>query len=110
MRAHVCVCVCVYVCVCVLGSGRSEIALHQGKRCPRDVEVKAMEGLDNWESNVMKEIGENGVKNAGERLSFSSLIVASKFLEKKKSWEKTIKVPMLIQSTVGEGIKTKFTL
>ena len=86
MRAHVCVCVCVCmcVCVCVLGSGRSEIALHQGKRCPRDVEVKAMEGLDNWESNVMKEIGENGVKNAGERLSFSSLIVASKFLEKKK--------------------------
>lgn len=71
------------MCVCVLGSGRSEIAFHQGKRCPRDVDVKAMEGLDNWESNVMKEIGENGVKNAGERLYFSSLIVASKFLEKK---------------------------
>lgn len=81
------------------------------KDCPRDVEVKAMEGLDNWKSNVMKEIGENGVKNAGERLSFSSLIVASKFLKKKKKfWEKPIKVPMLIQGTVGEGIKTKFTL
>ena len=98
------------VCVCVLGSGRSEIALHQGKRRPRDVDVKAMEGLDNWESNVMKKIGENGVKNAGERLSFSSLIVGSKFLEKKKSWEKPIKLPMLIQGTVGDGVKTKVTL
>ena len=55
------------------------------KDCPRDVEVKAMEGLDNWKSNVMKEIGENGVKNAGERLSFYSIIVASKFLNKKKN-------------------------
>ena len=96
------------MCVCVLGSGRSESALHQGKRCPRDVEVTAMEGLDNWESNIMKEIGENGVKNA-EFLSFSSLIVASKLLKKKKFWEKPIKVPMLIQGTVGEGVKTKFT-
>ena len=97
------------MCVCVLGSGRSEIALHQRKICPRDVEVTAMEGLDNWESNIMKEIGENGVKNA-ELLSFSSLIVASKLLKKKKSWEKPIKVPMLIQGTVGEGVKTKFTV
>ena len=40
----------------------------------------------------MKKIGENGVKNARERLSFSSLTVASKFL-KKIPGKKTHKSP-----------------
>lgn len=63
------------------------------KDCPRDAEAKATEGSDNWKSKVMKETGENGVKNAGERLSLSSLRVASKFLKKKKILGKTHKSP-----------------
>ena len=92
--------------MCVLGSGRSEIALHQRKICPRDVEVTAMEGLDNWESNIMKEIGENGVKNA-KLLSFSSLIVASKLLKKKKILGKTHKSSYAYTRYSGGGGKNQ---
>lgn len=96
-------------CVCmnahVVGSKRHGYVWHQGKRSPReDVEIKEMKGVGNWETNVWRKIGKDGVKNVEERLSFSLLLVASKSLKKipgRKHTHSHTHTLLLIHSRVG---------